>query len=182
MTHLSAMTSPTPTHITWSYGQYQPWFESWKERASFVNGLPDLDTIKWDSLVVIDDQMAETNLEVANMFTKDSHHRNYSLIYIVQNIFGKNPHMRTISLNAHYIVLFKNPRDASQASHLGKQMYPNRLQYFNAAYKEATAPPHGYLLCDLRQETPEHMRLRTDIFPDDARRHVFVEDPSCRRV
>ena len=83
--------------------------------------------------------------------------------------------MRTISLNSHYLVVFKNPRDASQASILGKQMFPNRLKYFQAAYKEATNRPHGYLLCDLHQETPDHLRLRTDIFPDDREHIVFVE-------
>lgn len=176
------MMAPQPKHVLWSYGAYQPWFENWKGRVEFVKGLPDPDKIPLDSLVIIDDQMTETDASVSNMFTKGSHHNRYSLIYVVQNIFGKNPHMRTISLNSHFIVLFKNPRDAAQATHLGKQMYPSRLSYFQAAYKDATRGPHGYLLCDLRQDTPEQMRLRTNIFPDDAQHIVYVEDPTCRRA
>ena len=37
---------------------------------------------------------------------------------LVQNLFPKNKETRTISLNAHYMVVFKNPRDKSQISHL----------------------------------------------------------------
>jgi len=47
------------------------------------------------------------------MFTKISHHRNVSVVYLTQNVFDKNKYARTISLNAHYLVLIKNPRDAS---------------------------------------------------------------------
>jgi hypothetical protein len=47
----------------------------------------------------------------ASLFTKKSHHRNISVMYIEQNLFHKGKNHRTISLNAHYMVLFKNPRD-----------------------------------------------------------------------
>ena len=53
---------------------------------------------------------------IADLFTKGSHHRNLSVIYIVQNIFHQGKEMRIISLNAHYIVLFKSPRDRQQIS------------------------------------------------------------------
>jgi hypothetical protein len=175
------MFRPQPRHIVWSYGEYQSLFEKWKHEVQFVQGLPEVEALPMDSLVVIDDQMHETDASVANLFTKGSHHRRLSVLYVVQNVFGKNQHMRTISLNSHYLVLFKNPRDASQATHLGKQMYPNRLKYFQAAYKDATSEPHGYLLCDMRQETPDRMRLRAHIFPDDLQQVVYVE-ATCRRV
>jgi hypothetical protein len=58
----------------------------------------------------LDDLMDETDQRVASLFTKKSHHRNISVMYIVQNLF----HHRTISRNAHYMVLFQNLRDASQ--------------------------------------------------------------------
>ena len=46
---------------------------------------------------------------VANLFTKGSHHRNVSVVFLAQNLLPKNKCARTMSLNAHYIVLFKNP-------------------------------------------------------------------------
>ena len=69
---------------------------------------------------------------------KKSHHRNTSVLYFVQNLFPKNKESRTISLNSHYMVVFKNPRDASQMSHLARQMYPGRVQFVQEAFKDAT--------------------------------------------
>jgi hypothetical protein len=60
----------------------------------------------------------ETDQRVASLFTKKSHHRNISVMYIVQNLF----HHRTISLNAHYMVLFQNLTDVSQIMDL---IYPD---------------------------------------------------------
>jgi len=40
-------------------------------------------------LVIIDDLMQETNETVANMFTKGSHHRNVSVVFLAQNLFPK---------------------------------------------------------------------------------------------
>ncbi len=113
-------------------------------------------------------------MTVTKLFTKGSHHRNMSIMYIVQNLFGKNKEQRTISLNSHYLVIFKNPRDASQITHLAKQMYPGKLKYVQEAYKDATSFSHGYLLLDLRQETPDHLRLRTSVFPLE-RQVVYVQ-------
>ena len=111
--------------------------------------------------------MNEANDQVTKLFTRGSHHRNMSVMFIVQNLFGKNKEHRTISLNSHYLVIFKNPRDASQIAHLARQMYPGKLKYVQESYKDATSRPHGYLLLDLRQDTPDHLRLRTNIFPPD---------------
>jgi hypothetical protein len=71
----------------------------------------------------MDDLMNEVNQNVyAIIFTKLSHHRNVSVIFLTQNRFHRNMHIRTMNLNIYYIVLFKNPRDASQASTLVRQM------------------------------------------------------------
>ena len=115
-----------------------------------------------------------TDDRVTKLFTKGSHHRRLSVMYIVQNLFGKNKEQRTISLNSHYLVIFKNPRDASQVTHLAKQMYPGKTKYLQESFKEATSIPHGYLLIDLRQETPDHLRLRTRVFPDQSQ-VVYVQ-------
>ena len=88
-------------------------------------------------MIILDDLMEETDQRVASLFTKKSHHRNISVMYIVQNLF----HHRTISLNAHYMVVFKNPRDVSQIMALAHQMYPQRTKYFLEAYTAATAQP-----------------------------------------
>ena len=97
--------------------------------VEFREGLADLTTLnaKKRTLVFIDHLMTETDKSVSNLFTKGSHHCNLSVLHLVQNVFDKNKHTRTISLNAHYLVIFKNPRDASQITHLAKQMYPGHV-------------------------------------------------------
>ena len=58
--------------------------------------------------------------------------------------------MRNISLNAHYIVLFKSPRDKQQISILARQVNPGRVQGFMKSYDKATSRPHEYLMLDLK--------------------------------
>jgi len=116
------------------------------------------------TLLILDDLMSETNQLVANVFTKISHHRKVSVVYLTQNLFDKNKYARTISLNAHYLVLFKNPRDATQFVTLARQMYPNASKFAIEAYKDAASAPCGYLLIDLKPDQDERCRLRTNVF------------------
>jgi hypothetical protein len=80
--------------------------------------------------MILDDLMDETDQRVAPLFTKKSYHRNISVMYIVQNLF----HHRTISLNAHYMVLFQNLTDVSQIMALAHQMYSKRTEFFLEAF------------------------------------------------
>jgi hypothetical protein len=76
--------------------------------------------------------------------------------------------MRNISLNAHYIVLFKSPRDKQQISMLARQVNPGRVQEFMRSYEDATSRPHGYLMLDLKPTTDDQQRLKTNILPGEA--------------
>ena len=75
-------------------------------RVVFHQGLPDWNDFDGSQpvLLIIDDLMQETNETVANLFTKGSHQRNVSIMYLTQNLFPKNKFARTISLNAHYMI------------------------------------------------------------------------------
>ena len=79
-----------------------------------------------------------------------------------------------ISLNSQYIVVFKNPRDVSQMTTLAKQMYPGRAKFVQEAFADATSTLYGYILVDLKQDTPEDLRMRTSILPDDAVQYVYM--------
>ncbi len=168
------MIDPTPRKIVYCYSEYQQLFDKYR-RVDFRQGLPDLQDFDGSEpvLLVIDDLMNETDESIANLFTKGSHHRNISVLFLIQNLFHKNRHVRTISLNSHYMVLFKNPRDASQFASLARQMYPNRSAFAVEAYKDATREPFSYLFVDLRPEQDEDLRLRTNIFPNETR-YVYV--------
>ena len=174
--HLPEMVTPLPTKILWSYAEWQPAYQSLQDKIQFVQGLPELPLYSQEPLLlIIDDQMHNVDQRVSSLFTKGSHHRNISVIYIVQNLFDKHKEHRTISLNAHYLVVFKNPRDVSQIVHLAKQMYPGKTHYMRQAFDLATAHPHGYLLLDLKQSTPEGARLRSHIFPGEHQ-EVYMQD------
>ena len=73
-----------------------------------------------------------------------------------------------MSLNAHYLVIFKNPRDQNQLATLARQMYPGKSKFLIEAFGDATSQPYGYLLIDLKPDTEERLRIRTNIFPDDT--------------
>jgi GTPase SAR1 family protein len=169
--NIKHMMTPIPDRILWCYGEYQTLYGT-VDGVDFHQGLPDLDTLdpREKHLIILDDLMDETDQRVASLFTKKSHHRNISVMYIVQNLFHRGKHHRTISLNAHYMVVFKNPRDVSQIMALAHQMYPQRTKYFLEAYTAATARPHGYLVIDMKQETPDILRLRSHIFPGEEQK------------
>jgi len=167
--NVGRMIDPPPSKIVYCYGEYQQLFCNYP-RVVFHQGLPDLNDFDGTepTLLIIDDLMQETNETVVNLFTKGSHHRNVSVMYLAQNLFPKNKFARTMSLNAHYMVLFKNPRDASQFANLARQMYPKRSQFALEAYKDSTREPYSYLLVDLRPEQDDDLRLRTNIFPGET--------------
>ncbi|KAL8618577.1 hypothetical protein ACOMHN_021846 [Nucella lapillus] len=160
---------PPPEEVVWCLGEWQPGYGELKN-VRFVEWIPDVDTWKPGKrrLLVLDDLMTETDERVTKLFTKGSHHKNMSIIYITQILFSKNKKSRTIHLNSNYIVLFKNPRDATQITFLARQMMPGRTKLMLDAYKDATTQPHGYLVVDLKQDTSDLYQLRTNIFPREV--------------
>ena len=170
----NVMIDPPPENIVYFYSEYQDTFreiELLVPGTQFVQGLPDalLDSLnpKIRHLFIIDDMMDEKDAVIAKLFTKKSHHGNLSVIYIVQNLFHQSKNHRTISLNASYLVLTKNLRDASQVIHLAKQLYPSNTKFFQQAYQMATKEPYTYLFIDLMPTCPDEIRLRSGIFPTD---------------
>lgn len=165
--------------IVWHYAEWQPLYsEATATGIEYREGLPEPADYDGDSkpkLLIIDDLMRESsNGVVIDLFTKGCHHKNMSVFLITQNLFHQGRGQRDISLNANYIVFFKNPRDRGQIQHLARQVYPEDSRFLQEAYHDATARPHGYLLLDLKQSTPENCRFRTDIFPMDRHHHVYI--------
>jgi len=181
--------------IIWFYGAEQlELFDELRKALSplvkldFLAGLDGaeatLDTLEPSSrnIVVIDDLMQEAKDDkaVAKLFTVDSHHANTSVFYMVQNLFPKGAQSTTISRNAHYFVLFKNPRDTGEVRTLATQMLSGKVvgrktsssvRAFVEMFGHVTDDkPFSYLVVDLRPETWEAYRYRTDIFPGEATR------------
>ena len=141
-------------------------------QVEFHEGLPDLAQLTSRTLLIIDDLMSEADQRVTDIFTKHSHHRDVSVMFLTQNLFYKGA--RTISLNAHYLVLFKNPRDASQITFLARQIFPLKSKFMIEAYEDATSSPYSYLVIDLKPTTDDKMRLRSGVFPDDDAHYAYT--------
>ena len=168
---------PQPERIVWVIGEWQNLYNKIKLLLPLVKFVKGVSENLYDSfdpnvrnLVIMDDQMSEmgNSKVLSNYFTKGSHHRNLSIIYIVQNLFDKGKSQRNASLNTQYLVVFKNPRDSAQIDALGRQMYPHNPKFLSQVFADATTKPFSYLLLDLRPETPEQFRLRSNVLPVDA--------------
>lgn len=164
--------TPMPRKVVWLYAEDQPLYKNLD--IEFIKGIPNdledrFDGVK-PTLVVIDDLMTQLHSDqrLTRLFTVGSHHRNLSVIFIVQNLFHQGKEMRNLSLNSHYIVLFKNPRDKYQINVLARQMYPGNVKFLQEAYEDATNKAHGYLLLDLKPDTPDDFRVKTGILRSDT--------------
>lgn len=161
------------------YSEWQSGYKELGKSIEFREGLPQSGDYTNDcrpKLLIIDDLMRESSSgsSIVNLFTKGSHHNNLSIIFITQNVFHQGKGQRDISLNAQYIVIFRNLRDRAQIQHLARQLYPEDPRFLQEAYWDATSRPFGYLLLDLKQETPDNCRYRACIFPDDKHQYVYV--------
>lgn len=118
--------------------------------------------------IVFDDLMqdAVNSQQISDLFTKGSHHRNLSVILLTQNFFVQGKEMRNISLNSHYIVLFKNPRDKTIARNIARQMYPDKLLAFQKVFDDAASKPYSYLFINLKPDTNEERRLLTNVLDE----------------
>ena len=161
-------------YILWCYGQQtkrlQYISEKYKDKVTLIEGIPDnFETYINSSragLVVFDDLMQEavSSKVMSELFTKQSHHLNLSVVLVLQNIYAEGKVRKTLYRNAHYLVLFKTPLDYSIVYSLAQKINPKKSQRFLNMFKRATSEPYGYLFIDGKAHTPDKIRFRYDIF------------------
>jgi hypothetical protein len=166
-----------PMEIHYCYSEWQAAFDEMPD-VVFHKGMVDVDEVapadgnhRW---LVIDDLLSETagKSSTNDLFTKHSHHRQLSVFYLTQKPpFGRE--LRTVSLNAHYLFWFKNPRDKLSLVNFAKQAFPGAASVVTKAYEQATRRPWSYLLIDLRQETSDSCRLIADYADPKRPMRVF---------
>ena len=171
-----------PERIVWCYAKHQPALldELLKiiPGIEYVEDIPEnLDSMfnrNASNLVILDDLMDEggDSKAVSQLFTR-GRHDNLSVIFLTQNLF--HPKQRNISLNSDYMVIFKNVRDKSQFTNLAKQFMPNHVNFMKWAFQDATRLPHSYLFLDMKPETEEELRIRTNILPDETPQYVYMK-------
>ena len=112
LNHLEEMFYPFPTKIIYCYGEYQKEFDEFPLNVQLLEGFPndigELTKGHDNSLIVLDDLMSQCSNDpcVADLFTRGSHHRGISVLYLTQNLFPPGKLSRTISLNSHYMLIF----------------------------------------------------------------------------
>jgi septin family protein len=155
--------SPIPQRIVYVYGAWQDNFNNFNN-VEFISSLAkvleeDFFDPKINNLLVLDDLMEEisSNPKASRLFTKSIHHKNLSVLFLVQNLFRQGKAMRDIALNCQYIILFKNNRDVNQIKLLSRQL---GLSHMVQAYACAIKEPYGYLLIDLHPKTPDILKLQ----------------------
>ena len=94
-----------------------------------------------------------------DLFTKDSHHRNITVLYLKQDLFPPGKFAKTINRNAHYIIAVKNPRDKTGKRNILMQMYPDRWKTILDLYNEITLRPFGYLMLDVHPASDDRYCL-----------------------
>ena len=173
---LKNMIIPEIRTIIWFYTSQQPKvFQEIKnslksQRVEFIKGLPDIKDIyeqyAGTKLIVLDDLMEEatSRADVAALFT-NGRHEDVSVIFLTQNLFHQGKYSRDISLSTDYMVNFKNPRDSSVITNLGKQM--GITKFLQKIYEDATKEAFTHLFLDLRSDTNDALRYRSNVLGDE---------------
>ena len=159
---------------------------------SVYRGLPNVSHLtKWfgptrGGVLVLDDLMEEGGQDkrVLDLFTKDSHHRNITVLYLTQDLFPPGKLFETINRNAHYIVAFKNPRDQTGIRTILLQAFSDRWRQVLRLFKCITSHPFGYLMLDVHPALDDRYRLWSHLTPreDQAQVHTSpVDVPAVRK-
>ena len=96
---------------------------------------------------------------ILDLFTKGSHHKNISVIFITQHVFHKGKVQRDISPNTKYLVLLKNPRNKAQIQYLARQILSEDSLFLRDTFFDAMRLPHSYLFIDLSQDCLDEIRF-----------------------
>ncbi|CAG2232646.1 unnamed protein product [Mytilus edulis] len=174
--HADGMFKVPPSRIFFCYSMWQKLYTEMKDEIKniqFYQGLPTMEDLsEWGAeeghkILVLDDLMitGADSEELVHMMCVGSHHSNFTVIFLLQNIFHKSKSLRTASLNCHYFILMGSKRDPLQIQTLGRQMFPGKTKYFMDAYQKATATSYGFLLVDINPHSDKTYQLRTNILP-----------------
>ncbi|KAK3920293.1 Mitochondrial escape protein 2-like protein [Frankliniella fusca] len=153
--------------VVWYYSEYQGAYDELaqkhgREHHQWITSRQG----KKPKLVIVDDFLDQIkNPEFLKIAIKGSHHRNLSFWFLTQALFP--PNFRQISLQAHYVILLKSPRDIQQMRTLALQVDPANWRGMLEAYLDATQEGHSYILFDFHVRQQDHLRLRTHIFPGE---------------
>ena len=134
----NSMFKPEPKSVLYCFGEYHqdvPKLEA--EGIVVCSGPPTTELINdlpKPSLVVLDDLMYSIKEQwLCEMYTKKSHHQNFGIILLCQNLFDKT--LKVARLNSQYIVLLRAPNALLSIRNLTSQLFPRQVPFFLDAYR-----------------------------------------------
>ena len=179
--HRDLVIEPNVKRVIYSYKKYQPIFDT-VPGIEFVQGQNYQLDRSIPTLLIIDDQMNDCNSNISDLFAVGAHHDNCSIIFVSQVLFFQDKAYRNACQNAMYLILFRSPRSKSQIGHLARQMFSGKkAENMIHAFEDATSTPFSNLIVDCRADTPDIMRLKANILPDEGKpfgvdklAHVYI--------
>ena len=172
--------SNCPNVVYYCYGAWQDSFLPLKKKGvHFHSGIPEESTLsKWfpkGGLLILDDLMEEggNDKRVLDLFTKLSHHKGITVLYLTQDLFPPGKFTKTISRNAHYMVAFKNPRDNVGLRTLLLQVFLKKWKDVQKVFNRAMSRPFSYLLLDFHPASSDSCRILSHVLSHEGYTHCY---------
>ena len=180
--HANDLYSGKTSKVLYCYSVHQPLFTRMENDVpgiTFYKGLPNeayLKEFRKDVLaeefvlLVLDDLQSKIldSVEMVHIATVLSHHLNYNVILILQNLFANGKHSRTILLQSGYYISMRNLRDMSSLGTLSRQVFDNSRIIPEVMREISSRQDYPYVVIDLSPKTRDsRVRIRTDIFPGE---------------
>lgn len=165
------------------YNIWQPEYTKLQEKGlvtQFVKGFPTneqfLDKVSEHerSIVILDDALQFISNELIQIATVSARHSKATTFILLQSLFPAHPLARQLSLNARYFHVLKNPRDNTSLANLARQISPENHRFIVQAFHDATKEPYSCFIIDLNQQTPENLRYRSNILPEEFPMVAYV--------
>ena len=145
-----------------------------RQGIQFHEGIPEVaDLQTWfpqGGVLVLDDLMDEggNDKRMLHLFTRESHHRRITVLYLCQDLFPPGTFAKTILGNAHYVIVFKNPRDQMGYRALVLQAFPDQCRDVLKLFVACTQCPCGYLMIDLHPASDDRFQLFSHVTQQDS--------------
>ena len=143
----------------------------------FVDGL-DVDS---DKLLICDDMqdMVSNNKTLdglMNIFTRDSHHKNLTVIFLVQDLFLKN--MNKVAGQCENVIAMTNGSSLSNILNMGRRQFgPGMSPFLKWALLQVKChSDHGYLCLSSGADISPCEACKTNIFPGEKNTFFVAKD------
>ena len=122
-----------------------------------------------NNVLICDDLSNETqnSKDFTSFLMRGSHHSNCCLISIEHFLFAQSAQRRLQSPQFNQIIMYKSNRSYHQIGTLARQIALKNPKLLQWAYSDAISKPYSYLVVDLRNETPDELRLLTNVFGEN---------------